>query len=280
MAQSCGKRITNWLQTEQAKDLIEALSVVTGIPVTKLTIVIQGGRASKGLYSHQGTWIHPKLAPHLAMWCDPLFALMVSDWILEWQNQPQFTLSVSDDAMKIFEKYQDLVQQTPVQKEFQKLHSVGVARQRWRESNRPPSPKDYAEAKEELHVVHCGMGTKEAKRCALSMGYKGIQFGYSGVGASRIINPPGSDTYHTDLLYRECGLPVKYARRLALSQRNMHAESRAMQLESGTLQPEKPRGTKMSKQEVILLENAAKRKSRQKKIEKRKQKLLEEGKNE
>jgi hypothetical protein len=46
-----------------------------GIPIVKI-IEVKSGR-------YGGTWIHPKVAIHLAIWCDPNFAVMVSEWVYE-----------------------------------------------------------------------------------------------------------------------------------------------------------------------------------------------------
>jgi KilA-N domain len=90
------KHFKDWLKTRPAWDLLVALSARLGIEVKEdftpdssmarlqqifscLLTVKRGSPENGG-----GTWIHPKLAVHLAQWCSPEFALLVSDWIEEW----------------------------------------------------------------------------------------------------------------------------------------------------------------------------------------------------
>ncbi|MGB3205956.1 MAG: KilA-N domain-containing protein [Crinalium sp.] len=48
-------------------------------PTTTLIQVFQGG-------SLQGTWIHPQVAIHLAMWLNPDFAVLVTEWVVTWMS--------------------------------------------------------------------------------------------------------------------------------------------------------------------------------------------------
>ncbi|MGB3208702.1 MAG: KilA-N domain-containing protein [Crinalium sp.] len=90
------KDISDWLALQSVWELVTALANRLGInPKTgdfrfsartkvsafypTLVIVKRGSPESGG-----GTWIHPKLAVHLAQWCSPEFALLVSDWVDEW----------------------------------------------------------------------------------------------------------------------------------------------------------------------------------------------------
>jgi KilA-N domain len=65
-----------------------------------LIVLKRGAPATGG-----GTWIHHKLAPHLAQWCSAEFALQVSDWIEEWlltaQNPIQSNI---DQQLKAWEE--------------------------------------------------------------------------------------------------------------------------------------------------------------------------------
>jgi hypothetical protein len=92
------KDISDWLALNATFDLVTALaarlsidpnsgnspnSVKTRVSTTYPSIVIvKRGSPEKG----GGTWIHPKLAVHLAQWCSSEFALQVSDWIEEWMT--------------------------------------------------------------------------------------------------------------------------------------------------------------------------------------------------
>lgn len=90
------KSVMDWLALPSTFELVSALaarlpvepkcrkstnSVRTRVSATYPTLVIvkRGSPENGG-----GTWIHPKLAVHLAQWCSADFALLVSDWIDEW----------------------------------------------------------------------------------------------------------------------------------------------------------------------------------------------------
>lgn len=88
MAHATGKRIQDWRDNNQTKELIaefenqypstteltaEALVYLYSSPAIK-TIEGRGG----------GTWAHPEIAIQFAMWCDPSFGLQVSRWVIEW----------------------------------------------------------------------------------------------------------------------------------------------------------------------------------------------------
>lgn len=83
--QATGQRkdVANWLSSKRVQETISHLSAVTGIPVTGLYQVVQGGTPEK-----QGTWIHPKLATRFAMWLSDDFGLMVEEWVQNWSTKP------------------------------------------------------------------------------------------------------------------------------------------------------------------------------------------------
>lgn len=84
--QMTGQRrdVANWLSNKRVQETINHLSVVTGIPVTGLYKVVQGGTPDK-----QGTWIHPKLATRFAIWLSDDFGLMVEEWVHKWSTNPK-----------------------------------------------------------------------------------------------------------------------------------------------------------------------------------------------
>lgn len=73
------KDVRDWLKTESANRSMACLAGVTGIPVTELVISEHG----------VGTWIHPKLAPILAMWISPEFQFAVVDLIEREMNKAE-----------------------------------------------------------------------------------------------------------------------------------------------------------------------------------------------
>ena len=68
-----------FLQALADKTGIPTSSTVEGIPSTGLIQTIQGGPAHL-----QGTWVHPRVAIHLAQWLSPEFAVQVTEWVFDW----------------------------------------------------------------------------------------------------------------------------------------------------------------------------------------------------
>lgn len=74
------KRWYNYVRNETTGHFLRALEAKTRIRVVEL---IQEVRDSSGIAS---TWIHPKVAIHLAQWLSAEFAVQVSEWVYDWMN--------------------------------------------------------------------------------------------------------------------------------------------------------------------------------------------------
>ena len=74
-----GKKMNHFLSNQSTKDYINALSCVTGKPVSELLIVRQGGND----LSATGTWMHKNLAIEFARWLNPSFAIWCNRRIKE-----------------------------------------------------------------------------------------------------------------------------------------------------------------------------------------------------
>jgi len=75
MCQAVSKLFADYKRLKTTQEYLETYSLIMGIPIIKI-IEVKSGR-------YGGTWIHPKVAIHLAIWCDPNFAVMVSEWVYE-----------------------------------------------------------------------------------------------------------------------------------------------------------------------------------------------------
>lgn len=75
-----GKRWHNYVRNESTGHFLRALEAKTRIRVSEL---IQEVRGCDGLAS---TWVHPKVAIHLAQWLSAEFAVQVSEWVYEWMS--------------------------------------------------------------------------------------------------------------------------------------------------------------------------------------------------
>lgn len=73
-----GKRWYNYVRNETTGHFLRALEAKTQIRVVDL---IQEVIDTNGVKS---TWVHPKVAIHLAQWLSAEFAVQVSEWVYDW----------------------------------------------------------------------------------------------------------------------------------------------------------------------------------------------------
>lgn len=81
MCKTFGKLIAHYNENKSTKNYLNALSLKLNIPIDVLFESRKGGVPNK-----QGTWVHPQVATHLAMWISSAFAVEVTSWIEEWKN--------------------------------------------------------------------------------------------------------------------------------------------------------------------------------------------------
>lgn len=81
MCKAAGKDWFDYRRQKTTQPFIDELSAETGIPGSELIQSLRGGRVE-----HQGTWVHPQVAYHLAQWLSARFAVLVSSWIHEWMT--------------------------------------------------------------------------------------------------------------------------------------------------------------------------------------------------
>jgi len=79
MCQAANKLWGHYYELKRNLDFIEELAKETRIPSALLVQSIKGGKRE-----HQGTWVHPQIAIHLAQWLSPRFAVQVSKWVFDW----------------------------------------------------------------------------------------------------------------------------------------------------------------------------------------------------
>lgn len=80
MCKMAGKKWNHYISNNTTKEYLEALASETGIPASQL-IISQKGNSGK---FDQGTWVHPKVAIHLAQWLSPQFAVKVTNLVHDW----------------------------------------------------------------------------------------------------------------------------------------------------------------------------------------------------
>jgi hypothetical protein len=79
MCSAAGRLFGHYAENRTVKAFLRELESVIGIPITELIQSVRGGSA-------QGTWVHPKVAIHLAQWLSPRFAVQVSEWVYDWMT--------------------------------------------------------------------------------------------------------------------------------------------------------------------------------------------------
>ncbi len=65
MAKASGKKTNDWLRLTSSTSYLEVLSGITGLVVTELVQIAQGGTPEL-----QGTWGHPEVAKEFERWCN------------------------------------------------------------------------------------------------------------------------------------------------------------------------------------------------------------------
>ncbi|MBF0421101.1 MAG: KilA-N domain-containing protein [Magnetococcales bacterium] len=82
MCQAAGKLFGHYNTLQTTREFLVELEADIGIPISKLIQVVKGGKPEM-----QGTWIHPKVAIHLAQWLSPKIAVKVTNWIHDWMTK-------------------------------------------------------------------------------------------------------------------------------------------------------------------------------------------------
>ena len=100
MAKPFAKRATHWLNNQQTKDFVSALSGVRNLTPSDLVKVTNGDNG--------GTWMHEDVAIEFARWLSPSFAIWCNDRIKELLTVGVTTVSNDDEvilnAMRILQK--------------------------------------------------------------------------------------------------------------------------------------------------------------------------------
>ena len=123
-----GKRWHNYVRNETTGHFLRALEAKTRISVVAQ---IQEVRNSAGIPS---TWVHPKVAIHLAQWLSADFAVQVSEWVYDWMSgarapktpaelPPHLNRYLKNDA-SVPQGYFSILQETGLSL-FGPLHNLG-----------------------------------------------------------------------------------------------------------------------------------------------------------
>ena len=97
MCKANGKLYGHYIENKQTREFLKELSSDMEQPIQKL-VEVRKGNSKK---FSQGTWVHPRVATHLAVWISPKFAVKITRWIEEWklyskENQEQYDYELSN----------------------------------------------------------------------------------------------------------------------------------------------------------------------------------------
>jgi len=79
MCKVAGKLWADYRRLKTSQEFFDELAGSMGIPIDRLVVTIVTGANSQ-----RGTWVHPRVAVHLAQWLSPRFAVQVSQWVYDW----------------------------------------------------------------------------------------------------------------------------------------------------------------------------------------------------
>ncbi len=92
MCKAVGKKFNDYKRLKSTQEYLEVFILKAGIPAIRI-IEVKTGR-------YGSTWIHPKIAVHLAMWCSPEFAVLVTDWVFELLTTGTVSLNPEQSKQK------------------------------------------------------------------------------------------------------------------------------------------------------------------------------------
>jgi hypothetical protein len=100
LCKSVGKQFKNWNENKAKDELLKELSKMTGLNKNELIISKKDGANFK----LRGSYAHPKLITHIAIWASTKFALVVSDIVNEFLGNKAL-----DDRDKLLKKKDDKI---------------------------------------------------------------------------------------------------------------------------------------------------------------------------
>ena len=107
------KLLGHYNENKQTKAYLEELSINIGIPILELFVTTVGG-------NHSGTWVHRKVAIHLAQWLSPNFAVQVSNWVDELLITGNVELGNEKSSKELDNKFQERIIELTEEKEILK----------------------------------------------------------------------------------------------------------------------------------------------------------------
>ncbi len=101
LCQAGGKKYNDWVRLKTTIEFLNELSSVAGIPATELSNITQGCDPKL-----QGTWVHRLVAYHYAQKLSPQFAVQVSCWLDNMQQENKINTQTIIDLQEENKSYQ------------------------------------------------------------------------------------------------------------------------------------------------------------------------------
>lgn len=100
MCRAVSKEWSKYRELKSTREFFPALALDLGLTEVQLALTIQG--TPGGDARNQGTWVHPRVAIHLAQWLSPEFAVKVTGWVHDW-------LTGLDPRDRVWKQFEDRV---------------------------------------------------------------------------------------------------------------------------------------------------------------------------
>jgi hypothetical protein len=118
------KLLTNYTRNKETKDYLDELSSDMRISISQLIQVCKGNSSK----FQQGTWVHRKVAIHLAQWLSPSFAVQVSNWLDELFITGKVELGQEKSNKELENKFQEQIKLLTQEKEQVIIEKETIAR--------------------------------------------------------------------------------------------------------------------------------------------------------
>ncbi len=93
LCQACGRELSTYLRSQDTSLFLDELS--RSLQICRDLLIQKTGT---GANDRRGTWVHPRVAIHLAQWCSPKFAVLVTQWVYEWMTTGQVNASQTQNS--------------------------------------------------------------------------------------------------------------------------------------------------------------------------------------
>ena len=105
MCKAGGKLFGHYRETKQNLEFLDELKRSIGIPIDLIHV------QNKGVNDKRGTWVHRKVALHLAQWISPKFSVQVTNWLDELLITGKVVLGEEKTTEELETKYKERLEE-------------------------------------------------------------------------------------------------------------------------------------------------------------------------